>query len=132
MKRQKYLVVNEHKASFSYSLIAVEGDRVDVGREDPEMPGWYWCKDSKGVEMWVPSTYLEIDGARGIFNQDYNSVELNVKIGDIVQHLGETLGWVECLDKLWSYGWIPKNKLTKIKKSHKKTHDPRFINSDEL
>ena len=112
MKRKKYLVIKEHKATFSYTLNAVEDDLVEVGREDHEMPGWFWCKDSKGVEMWVPSTHLEISGTRGIFNQDYNSVELNAKVGDMVQHLGETLGWVECLDNLWRYGWIPKNKLT--------------------
>ncbi len=112
--RQKYRVTNEHKASFSYSMKAIEGDQVDVGREDPEMPGWFWCKDSKGVEMWVPSTHLKINQALGIFNQDYNSVELNAKVGDIVQYIGEALGWVECLDNMWRYGWIPKDKLVSI------------------
>lgn len=114
MKRQKCIVSKEHKASFSYALIAVEGDWVDVGREDLDMPGWFWCKNSKGVEMWAPYTYLEIKEAEGIFKQDYNSVELNAKVGDIVQYLGETLGWVECLDNFWRYGWIPKDKLTNI------------------
>jgi len=112
MKRQRYLVTREHRASFAYAMIAVEGDEVAVGREDSEMPGWFWCKDSKGVEMWVPSTHLDIDGDRGVFIQDYNSVELNVRVGDVVQYLGEVLGWAECLDIGWRYGWVPMDKLT--------------------
>lgn len=114
MKRQKYRVVNEHKASFPYSMVAVEGDYVSIGKEDPEMPGWYWCKDKKGVEMWVPSTHLKIEGAKGTFNQDYNSRELDAAVGDVIQYLSETLGWVECLNSEWKYGWIPANKLIHV------------------
>jgi hypothetical protein len=111
MKRPKYRVTTTHKASFDYALIAVEGDKVSIGDEDPEMPGWFWCKNMIGVEMWVPETHLNIDGKIGIFNQDYNSVELNAAIGDAVQFLDESLGWVECLDGRWHYGWLPKSKL---------------------
>jgi hypothetical protein len=112
MKRQKYRVVIEHKASFPYTMVAEEGDCVSIGKEDPEMPGWYWCKDKKGVEMWVPSTYLKIEGAKGTFTQDYNSRELDAAVGDVIQYLSETLGWVECLNSEWKYGWIPVNKIS--------------------
>jgi len=50
MKRPKYMVVNEHRASFPYAMIAIEGDEVIVGKEDPEMHGWYRCKDKNDVE----------------------------------------------------------------------------------
>ena len=125
MKRQKYRVVKEHKASFSYAIIAAEGDEVSVGKEDPEMPDWFWCRDSQGVEMWVPSTHIDIKDLRGRFNQDYNSVELDANVGDLVQYLGESTGWVECLDNEWRYGWIPKNKLRRLRKPPKQTRDPR-------
>jgi hypothetical protein len=111
MKRPKYRAVKEHKASFPYAMVANEGDEVSIGREDPEMPGWYWCRDKKGFEMWVPSTHLKIEGVRGTFTQDYNSVELDIAPGDFVQYLGEALGWAECLDAWWRYGWIPLSKL---------------------
>ncbi|MCX6655212.1 MAG: hypothetical protein NTY03_08835 [Candidatus Bathyarchaeota archaeon] len=114
MKRQKFLVTKEHKASFSYAMIAVEGDEVAIGKEDPEMQGWFWCKNSKGVEMWVPSTHINLNGTRGVFNQDYNSVELDVRVGDVVQYPGKTLGWVECLDSGWRYGWVPMQKLIPV------------------
>jgi hypothetical protein len=111
MKRPKYLVIKEHKASFTYALLAVEGDEVTIGKEDPEMPGWFWCKSKGGVEMWVPRTYLSIKGTVGRFMQDYNSTELGVKVGEAVQIIGKSLGWAECLNREWRYGWIPLNKL---------------------
>ncbi len=114
MKRLLYRVVKEHKASYNYAIVVAEGDLVSIGREDPEMPGWFWCKDADGVEMWVPSTYIDVEGARGVFNQPYNSVELNVEVGDIVQFLGEALGWAECLDGEWRYGWVPSDKLAPV------------------
>jgi hypothetical protein len=114
MKRPKYRVTKGHKASFTYALIAVEGDEVTIGREDPEMPGWYWCKNQNGVEMWIPRTHLRIEGQRGHFTQDYNSTELSVDVGEVVQVLGESLGWAECLDHNWRYGWIPTDKLVKL------------------
>jgi hypothetical protein len=114
MPRQLFRVTQEHKASYSYSLIAETGDEAKVGNEDPEMPGWYWCTDVKGVNAWVPKTYLEIYGDTAVFNQPYNSVEHNAQPGEIMQYLGEALGWVECLNKEWKYGWIPAEKLEKI------------------
>jgi hypothetical protein len=114
MVRPRFRVTETHKASFSYVMLAAPGDNVSVGREDPEMKGWFWCKDDEGVEMWVPSTHLNIKGSIGVFNQPYNSKEIDAKPGDIVQFLGETLGWVECLDKQWRYGWIERNKLTQV------------------
>jgi len=111
VKRQRYRVVKEHRASFPYAMLASEGDEVTVGREDPEMPGWYWCKDGRGIEMWVPSTHLAIDGKKGKFTQDYNSTELDAAVGETVQRLGESLGWIECLNGQWRYGWIPLPKL---------------------
>ncbi len=114
MKRPKYRVVKEHRASFSYTMIAAEGDEVSVEREDPEMPGWFWCKDKDDVEMWVPSTHIKIDGEKGTFTQDYNSVEIDANVGESVQFLGESNGWMECLNSSWVYGWIPSAKLTPV------------------
>ncbi len=104
-------MIRDHKASYTYAMVASEGDSVSVGREDPEMPGWFWCRDSRGVEMWVPSTHVHIEGRGGVFNQCYNSAELDARVGDVVQVLGEALGWAEALDSKWRYGWIPKDKL---------------------
>lgn len=114
MKRSRYRVVVEHRASFDYAMVAAEGDEVSVGREDPEMPGWYWCEDAEGIEMWVPSTHITVEGNRAKFMLDYNSVELDATVGETVQCLGESLGWMECLNRQWRYGWIPRSKLEPV------------------
>ena len=114
MHRPLYRVIKEHKASFPKALIAEKGDRVKVGREDPEMPDWYWCQDVRGMEAWIPETHLDMENGEAVFNQPYNSIEHNVEPGEIVQYLGESLEWIECLNKEWKYGWIPSDKLEKV------------------
>ena len=109
--RELYRVSKEHEASFDYAFIAEKGDKISVGKEDNEMPGWLWCKNSTGLEAWIPNTHIDIDGKTAIFNQPYNSVELNAKAGEVVQYLGESLGWTECFNKEWKYGWIPSSKV---------------------
>ena len=112
--RQLYRVIEEHVASFDYAFTVEKDESVSVGREDPEMPGWYWCKNAAGLEAWIPSTHVDIKDEAAVFNQPYNSTEHDAKPGDIVQYLGESLGWIECLNKEWGYGWIPSPKLEKI------------------
>ena len=80
--RELYRVTEEHKASFDYAFIAEKEESVSVGREDPEMPGWFWCKNSSGLEAWIPKTHIEINGETAVFNQPYNSSENNAKPGD--------------------------------------------------
>ena len=115
MNRPLYKVTKDHKASFLDALIAEIGDKVKVGSEDPEMPGWYWCEDKRGMKAWIPKTHLDLEDNEAVFNQPYNSIEHTAEKGEIVQYLGESLGWIECLDKKWRYGWIPSDKLEKIK-----------------
>jgi hypothetical protein len=111
MQRPIYRVIKTHKASIPEAMIAAKGDRVKVGKEDPEMPGWYWCQDQNGTEAWVPETHLTMSKVEVVFNQPYNSIEHTVALGELVQYLGESLGWTECLNKEWKYGWIPSEKL---------------------
>lgn len=111
--RQLYRVIEEHKASFDYVFTAANLETVTVGKEDPEMPGWHWCRNASGLEAWVPETHIDIEGTSAVFNQPYNSVEHSVKPGELVQYLGEALGWTECLNEKWEYGWVPTSKLEK-------------------
>lgn len=57
-------------------------------------------------------THFDVE--TGVFNQPYNSFEHNAMQGEIIQYLGESLGWIECLNSEWKYGWIPKPKLEKV------------------
>jgi hypothetical protein len=112
--RDLYVITQEHRASFDYALVVEKGDIVEIGKEDMDSPGWYWCKGPDSVEAWVPETYLFIDGERGLLKQPYNSTEHSVVRDEVVQYLGDTMGWMECLDRNWKYGWIPLHKAQKI------------------
>lgn len=112
--RALYRVIKEHKAGFPDAMIAMIGDRVKIGREDTEMPGWYWCSDKNEIDAWVPEPYIDMKDGDAVFNQPYNSIEHSVVLGEIVQYLGEVFEWTECLNKEWKYGWIPSEKLKKI------------------
>jgi hypothetical protein len=112
--RQLYKIVEEHKATFDYAVLADIGEMVSVGREDTDVPGWLWCKNEAGLEAWIPETHIDIEGETAVFNQPYNSIEHTIKVGEKVQYLGESLGWIECLNHEWKYGWIPTSKLKKI------------------
>jgi len=112
--RKLYKVIEAHKATFDYAFIAVKGEKITLGKEDHEMPQWYWCKNRDGLEAWIPETHIEIDGNTATFNQPYNSQEHNAEPDEIIQYLGESLGWIECLNSEWKYGWIPSNKLEKM------------------
>ena len=112
--RQLYRVTEEHKATFDYSFTALKGEAITLGKEDHEMPKWFWCKNKDGLGAWIPETHIEIEGKTAVFNQPYNSQEHNAKPEEIVQYLGESLGWIECLNSEWKYGWIPTPKLKKM------------------
>lgn len=112
--RQLYRVTEEHKATFDYAFIAQKGETITLGKEDKEMPHWYWCKNQSGLEAWIPETHIDINGETAVFNQPYNSTEHNAEPGEMVQYIGESLGWIECLNSEWKYGWIPTPKLEKI------------------
>jgi hypothetical protein len=112
--RPLFKVIEKHKPTFDYAVLGYPGEEILLGKEDIEMPGWFWCKNSEGQEAWIPKTHILIHGETASFNQPYNSIELYVEKGEIVQYLGESLGWIECLDSKWKYGWIPSAKLSKI------------------
>ena len=100
-------VVKPHKASFDYSVAFEKGDRVKVGREDPEMPGWWWCENEDGVWSWVPEEYLERRGRDGVITHRYETGELTVDEGDTLEYVTEVHLWTLCGAWDGRVGWVP-------------------------
>ena len=111
----KLRVREAHKASFYYSVVFRKGDKVRVGREDPEMSGWYWCEDEDGVWSWIPEEYLDRDGAKGIVTHDYDTTELTVKVGEILEYVTDVKFWTLCRAHDDREGWVPTTKLTRVR-----------------
>jgi hypothetical protein len=114
VKSFKLRVIAPHKASFDYSVVFVKGDGVKVGEEDPEMPGWFWCKNKDGVWSWVPQEYLTREGSVGMITQSYDTTELTVEIGETLEYLKEVGFWTFCQTADSRKGWVPTKKLERV------------------
>jgi len=111
---KRYRVLKEYKASFPYSMVVRAGDAVKVGEEDEEMPGWFWCTDEGGVSAWIPEDYLQRENGRARMLVDYDSTEHTVRVGEVLEFIGEAGGWIWCANAEGRRGWVPADKVEEI------------------
>jgi hypothetical protein len=107
----KLQVTKAHKASFDYSVLFKNGETVRVGRENPEMRGWFWCKNRNSVWSWIPEEYLNRQGAEGTITHDYDTTELTVKTGEMLEYATEVKFWTLCVALDGKKGWVPTGNL---------------------
>ncbi|MEW6553247.1 MAG: SH3 domain-containing protein [Actinomycetota bacterium] len=100
-------VIAAHRASFDYTVVFRAGDTL--GREERETlwPGWTWCVDTAQTGAWVPDTFIEKCGDSCVALRDYDSTELTVDTGDVLEALEEVGGWLWCVDSGGRRGWVP-------------------------
>jgi hypothetical protein len=106
----KYRVIEDYKSPYPRPLIFHEGDIVKIGEEfsdDPDWKDWVWCEGLKNVEAWAPKQYIKIKGKKGIFNRDYNAMELSLTVGEVLEvyEIVNGFGMAEKADG--SRGWAP-------------------------
>jgi SH3-like domain-containing protein len=107
IERHVSRVAHDYTAQYRNPITVRAGDRVQVGRDDPEYPGWRWCTGPDGREGWVPEEFIKRQGEEGVMLRDYTAQELDVRAGAEVS-LGEaTHGWVWATDAEGRAGWIP-------------------------
>jgi hypothetical protein len=105
-------VVREYMAQYPDPITVREGDRVQVGTDDPEYPGWWWCTGPDGRAGWVPEQLLRREGQEGFMLRDYTARELSVRRGAEVT-VGEAMsGWVWAATADGLAGWIPMRCIT--------------------
>lgn len=115
IKSMKLQVKKAHKASFNYSVVFKKGDKVKVGREDPDMPGWYWCENIDGVLSWIPEDYLNRNGTEGTITHNYDTTELTVKTEDTLEYVTKVKFWTLCRTRDGKKGWVPTANLEHVK-----------------
>lgn len=114
MNNVKLRAKKAHKASFDYSAVFKKGDKVKVAREDPDMPGWYWCESKDGVWSWIPEEYLDRHGTKGTVTDNYDTTELTVEVGDTLDYVTEVKFWTLCRAHDGKEGWVPTANLTRV------------------
>jgi SH3-like domain-containing protein len=97
-------VVREYAAQYPDPITVRAGDRVVVGADDPEFPGWRWCTGPDGRAGWVPEQLL---GSAGLMLEDYSAKELSVSPGTEVEVQRTVAGWAWVTTRDGRSGWIP-------------------------
>lgn len=101
------IVRDTHVATYANPISGDAGDPVDVGHEDPEQPGWWWCRGADGREVWVHGSFLVRDGVTGRLARRYDATELSIEAGQDVE-VGEIAGgWAWCRATDGREGWLP-------------------------
>ena len=90
------------RATYDPALCVAKGDPLEVGRRDEEWPGWVWCLDAEGLGGWLP----EEDVGDGRALADFDTRELTVAEGDMLEPLEHRSGWTWCRG-LDGEGWVP-------------------------
>jgi O-6-methylguanine DNA methyltransferase len=118
VKPQRYRVVKDYRSPYPDPIVFQEGEKVRVGqefKEDSDWKDWIWC-EGNNKKAWVPKQYINIDGVNGIFNQDYNAMELSVQVGErlVVYEIVNGFGMSEKTNG--TRGWVPTKNMEIEKK----------------
>jgi uncharacterized protein YgiM (DUF1202 family) len=100
-------VTLEHVVAYPAPLEVACGEKVCVGREDNEFPGWRWCRAEDGREGWVPIELLSNEAAEAIVLHDYSARELAVRPGEEVVVEEARHNWLLVRNARGDRGWIP-------------------------
>jgi hypothetical protein len=103
----KVRVTLAYEVQYPDPLRVIAGDTVSVGREDPEFPGWKWCKAHDCREGWVPVELLSNEGNDAVVLQDYSSRELAVQPEELVVVEEARHNWLLVRNTRGERGWIP-------------------------
>ena len=128
----KVRVTRPYQIQYPDPLRVAAGDRVSVGNQQREFPGWKWCKAVDGRAGWVPVELLLDDSAdasattgsaaaataavstapEAILLRDYSAAELAVQPGEEVMIEDARHGWLLVRNARGEGGWIPQSHIS--------------------
>ena len=102
------LITTAHHTSYPNPIGLSAGERVRIGHEDDEFPGWVRTFTTDGNEGWAPLSLLTLLGeGEALARQDYTARELDVVVGERVRVERELAGWLWVHNETGGSGWIP-------------------------
>jgi uncharacterized protein YgiM (DUF1202 family) len=114
-QQRKCRVHREYKVQYRAPIEVASGERVGVGHQDDEYPGWKWCKASNGREGWIPVELLLEEGAPATVLHDYSAQELAVEQDEDVEVEDERHDWLLVRNVRGQRGWIPASHVHFVK-----------------
>jgi SH3-like domain-containing protein len=110
----KFHVLRQYQPQYAQPLEVAAGDKLIVGREDDEFPGWKWCRAANGREGWVPKELLSQQDTEAIALENYSSRELAVESGEEVELEQERHEWLLVRNASGARGWIPASHVLRL------------------
>ncbi|MBN2026180.1 MAG: SH3 domain-containing protein [Actinobacteria bacterium] len=90
-----------------------QGEELKVEERETVWEGWIWCVNTAGEGAWVPECFVARRGDTCTALRDYDSIELSVRRGDVLEAGEEAAGWLWCSDCEGRQGWVPASCVVK-------------------
>jgi hypothetical protein len=107
----KYKVTKPYEPEGTESIVVSKGGKLRYKRKPTAWSGWIWCIASTGEAAWVPESWVKIDGDLCEFSRDYDSTELSVRKGEVLELELEESGWAWVRNSAGDYGWVPADRI---------------------
>jgi SH3-like domain-containing protein len=104
---RKARIKTEYRPQYPNPITVTAGERLQVGVEDREFPGWKWCKAADGREGWIPIELILGEGSKATILEDYSARELAVGTGEEVMVESCCHEWLLVRNAKGNRGWIP-------------------------
>jgi len=112
---KKLVVIKEHKSTFAYAMIIKVGEKLIIEKKETNYENWVWVTSENGISCWMPERFLKINNCEGIAKEDYNSTELNVKLGEQLSLYREVASWYWVENSKREFGWVPRDNVELLK-----------------
>ncbi len=111
---QRCRVITAYEMAYPDPLILQAGEEITVGQNDTQWPAYIWCTNQAGKGGWVPESYIERRGERGLARRAYAAIELSASVGEELVIGDEEGGWLWCTNQQNRSGWIPADNVEVI------------------
>ena len=100
-----------YAAQYSDPIEFGSGTALQVEREDPEYPGWLWCRAPSGKQGWVHHSFIDRNGNDATAVAAYTAQELTVAEGIRGRVIHSLDGWAYLELDSGQKGWLPETHL---------------------
>ena len=117
-------VIKPYTAQYPDPISFDDGAIVQVEHDDPEYPGWFWCRVASGKAGWVHRSFL--DACRGTTTglRAYSAKELTVAGGERGTAIRQLDGWVYIRLDTGTEGWLPLDNMRVAASGPPQSYEP--------
>lgn len=107
-------VTQDYRGQYDDPIEFRAGEPIEVGREDPEFRGWYWCRSPRGKQGWVHQSFLSATQGAVTALRDYSALELTLVAGVSAEVLERLDGWLRVRLADGAEGWLPESHVKAV------------------